>query len=181
MQLDVLITTAGDATVVTAIIDIAVQTINSVNDIAGDNITVMAFSDAGVAEAQELDNAKVKAFLEKRETTINQLAADVALWGYETKVKLANGTLGSVLATQSITFPALASLAVGAADRAPGATASSGLTVTYVSSNTSVATIVAGKIHAVAAGTSNITASQAGNGSYAAAPSVVRSITITAS
>ena len=46
---------------------------------------------------------------------------------------------------------------VGDADFNPGATASSGLTVSYVSSNTAVATIVGGLIHIVGAGTATIT------------------------
>ncbi len=80
-----------------------------------------------------------------------------------------SGVLTVGTAAQTITFPALATATYGDADIAPGATASSGLPVAYASSNTAVATIVAGKIHIVGAGTSTITASQAGNASYAAA------------
>jgi hypothetical protein len=81
-------------------------------------------------------------------------------------------------ASQTITFGALVNQTVGAADYAPGATASSGLTVTYTSSNTAVATIVGGLIHVVGAGTTTITASQAGNGSYLAASDVNQSLTV---
>ncbi len=83
-------------------------------------------------------------------------------------------------ADQTISFSALPAKAFGDADFAPGATASSGLLVSYASSNTSVATIVSGQIHIVEAGTSNITASQAGNSAYNAAPSVVRQLTVNA-
>lgn len=79
---------------------------------------------------------------------------------------------------QAITFPALAAMVVGDPDKTPGATSDSGLTVSYASSDVTKATIVAGKIHAVAAGTVNITASQAGDDNYNAATPVVRPITI---
>jgi hypothetical protein len=80
--------------------------------------------------------------------------------------------------SQTITFGVLANQTVGVADYAPGATASSGLTVTYTSSNTAVATIVGGLIHVVGAGTTTITASQAGNATYLAASDVNRALII---
>ena len=84
----------------------------------------------------------------------------------------------SVKTAQTITFNALPSKTYGDADFNPGATASSGLTVTYSSSNTEVATIVSGNIHIVGAGTANITASQAGNSNYNAAANVVQALTV---
>ena len=82
------------------------------------------------------------------------------------------------LASQTITFGALANQFVGNADYSPGATANSGLSVTYTISNTSVATIVGGMIHIVAAGSTTITATQTGNNNYAAATSVSQSLTV---
>ena len=81
-------------------------------------------------------------------------------------------------ASQTITFNPLSAVTYGAGDFDAGATASSGLAVSYTSDNTSVASIVAGKIHIVGQGTANITASQAGNSAYLAASSVSRSLTI---
>lgn len=81
-----------------------------------------------------------------------------------------------VKANQTITFAA-PSKTYGDADFAP-ATASSGLTVTYASSNTAVATIVSGQIHVVGVGTSTITASQAGDASYNAASDVQQTLTV---
>jgi hypothetical protein len=52
------------------------------------------------------------------------------------------------------------------ADFDPGAVSSIGSPITYSSSNPLVATIVNNKIHIVAKGTSNITASAVGNGTY---------------
>jgi uncharacterized repeat protein (TIGR02543 family) len=81
-------------------------------------------------------------------------------------------------ASQTITFNALSNKAIGAVDYNPGATVNSGLTITYTSSNTSVATIVNGFIHLVGEGTTNITASQLGNGNYTAASDVSQNLTV---
>ncbi|WP_139958821.1 T9SS type A sorting domain-containing protein [Flavicella sediminum] len=59
-----------------------------------------------------------------------------------------------------------------------GALASSGLPVSTTSSNTSVATIVANKIHIVGTGTTTITYKQTGNSKYAKAVDVTRSLTV---
>ena len=89
------------------------------------------------------------------------------------------GTLTvSAKLTQTITFGALTAKTYGAADYAPGATATSGLTVTYASSNPAVATIVGGNIHIVGAGSTNITASQAGNATYDPATDVIQPLTV---
>ncbi|HEY3319275.1 MAG TPA: MBG domain-containing protein [Planctomycetota bacterium] len=79
---------------------------------------------------------------------------------------------------QSISFPALTAIAVGNPDVDPGATASSGLAVSYSSSNPAVATIVSGKIHAVGDGATTITALQSGNANYSAAADVARVLTV---
>lgn len=84
-------------------------------------------------------------------------------------------------ADQSVTFNPLPLKVIGDPDFNPGATASSGLTVTYSSSNSDVATVVAGQIHIVAAGTSVITASQGGNTNYNAAPDVQQTLTVSKS
>ena len=80
---------------------------------------------------------------------------------------------------QTITFGTIASKSVGMADFDPVATSSSGLTVTYSSSNTSVATIVSGFIHIVGAGNSTITASQVGDANTNSAPNVSQQLTVT--
>ncbi len=77
---------------------------------------------------------------------------------------------------QTITFAA-PTKNYGDTDFAP-ATASSSLTVTYVSSNTALATIVSGQIHIVGVGSSTITASQVGNAAYNAAADVAQTLTV---
>ncbi|WP_207536122.1 MBG domain-containing protein, partial [Desertivirga arenae] len=80
--------------------------------------------------------------------------------------------------SQTIAFDANSTKTYGDADFVAGAVASSGLAVNYTSSNTSVATIVNGKVHVVSAGTTVITASQAGNTEYDPASSKEQSLTV---
>ena len=90
-------------------------------------------------------------------------------------------TFQSIIAKrqQVITFTAPGSHKASDADFAPGATASSSLTVTYTASPASVCSIVSGRVHLNAAGgTCNVTASQAGNTTYDAAPDQVRSFNV---
>jgi hypothetical protein len=76
---------------------------------------------------------------------------------------------------QTITFPPVAGRPYNAPDFDPGATAQSGLPVTYTSNTPDICTIVNNKVHLVAEGVCNVTADQAGgaNGGFiweAAAP-----------
>lgn len=80
---------------------------------------------------------------------------------------------------QSITFGALEDRVAGGVDFDLAATGgASGNDVTYASSNSSVATVSGSTVTIVGAGVTNITASQAGNGSYIAAADVVQSLTV---
>lgn len=79
---------------------------------------------------------------------------------------------------QTISFPSMCSKDNTDIDFSPGATASSGLTVTYTSSNPSVATISGSNVHITGTGTTTITASQSGNSNYAAVASVAHSFTV---
>jgi alpha-tubulin suppressor-like RCC1 family protein len=82
----------------------------------------------------------------------------------------------------TITFPALANTAFTETPPVPAATSSSGLAVTYASTTAPVCTVTSGGVITfVKAGTCSITASQAGNASFAAATPVSRSFTILAS
>ncbi|WP_158848586.1 DNRLRE domain-containing protein [Algibacter sp. L1A34] len=81
---------------------------------------------------------------------------------------------------QNIQFFTISDKVVGAADFDPEAIASSGLAVTYSSSNTAVATIVDGKVHIVGVGTATITANQAGDATNNAAPSVSQDVRVVA-
>jgi uncharacterized repeat protein (TIGR03803 family) len=84
-------------------------------------------------------------------------------------------------ANQTINFPELPSKNTGDADFDGGATASSGLAVSYKSSNLNVATVVNGKIHIVGTGNSIISAMQEGNNDYNAAPDAMQILTVSSS
>ena len=86
--------------------------------------------------------------------------------------------IGVGIQPQTINFNPFPYKKMGDADFNPGATASSGLDITYTSSNTNVATIVNNMIHIVGLGVSTITASQAGNNGYNPATSVVQDLTV---
>jgi hypothetical protein len=87
-------------------------------------------------------------------------------------------TLNVSKGNQTITFNALPSKVLGDADFSAGASASSGLAVSLVSSNESVATVVSGSIHIVGVGTATIMASQAGDLDYNAATNVPQTLTV---
>jgi hypothetical protein len=81
---------------------------------------------------------------------------------------------------QTITFNALPVKAPGDPTFTLGASASSDLPVSYASSNPAVATVSGTTVTIVGTGTSNITASQAGNVNFNAAASVIQPLTVKA-
>ena len=81
-------------------------------------------------------------------------------------------------ATQTITFTTPSAMTVGGSTQTVAPTASSSLTVTLTSTTTSVCTVAGFVITAVGPGTCTITASQAGNTNYEAAPDVIITFSI---
>jgi hypothetical protein len=95
-------------------------------------------------------------------------------------VTLVNFTSATIhKAPQTITFDALADAVTGPVPFQLGASASSGLTVSYASSNPAVATVTGNTVTIVSAGTTTITASQAGDDNFNAAASVDQTLTVT--
>ena len=90
----------------------------------------------------------------------------------------ASNNLVIAKAPQTITFNALSPVLDDAAPFALSASASSGLTVAYSSSNTSVATVSGNTVTIVGIGSTTITASQAGNTNVDVAPSVGQTLTV---
>ena len=78
-----------------------------------------------------------------------------------------------------ITFTAPADTALNAGPVSLGATASSGLTVTYSSNSTGVCTVAGASVTLVSVGLCSISADQAGNASYVAAATVTRTFNVT--
>ncbi|MEY2881947.1 MAG: endoglucanase-related protein glucosyl hydrolase family 9 protein [Verrucomicrobiota bacterium] len=87
-------------------------------------------------------------------------------------------TLVIAKANQTITFGALVPRVLGGGTFTLGATASSTLAVSYASSNTAVATVTGNTVTLVGVGTTNITASQAGDSNYNAATPVVQPLVV---
>ena len=81
-------------------------------------------------------------------------------------------------AGQTITFASLSAKTYGDAPFNLAATTTSGLAVAYVSSNTSVATVSGNIVTIVGAGSTVITASQAGGDNYNAAVAVPQTLTV---
>lgn len=86
----------------------------------------------------------------------------------------ANGTITVNPASQTISFGTLAAKNFGDASFALAATASSGLPVSYLSSNPNVATISGSTVTITGIGSTFITASQTGNNNYNAAADVIQ-------
>ncbi|MCC2546589.1 T9SS type A sorting domain-containing protein [Hymenobacter sp. BT175] len=80
--------------------------------------------------------------------------------------------------SQTITFAALPAQLLGDADLALSATASSGLPVVFISSDPTVALVVDGTVQLLRAGTVTISATQAGDATYLAAPAVMQELVI---
>ena len=108
---------------------------------------------------------------------------------YFYRVRAYNGTVVTISSNkiscittknlQTISFTAFSSpLIFGAAPFDLTASATSGLTVTFSSDNTSVATISGNTVTVLGVGTVNITASQAGNSNYYAASDYVRQLVV---
>ena len=87
------------------------------------------------------------------------------------------GSSAPALTNQTITFSPETTGNVGTPITL-SATASSGLSVSFTSSTTSVCTISSNSLTLLTAGTCSVKADQAGNSSYAAAPQVSREITV---
>ena len=85
--------------------------------------------------------------------------------------------------SQVITFNAVVAMVVGGSNQSLVAVSNAGVLypVTFVATPASICTIIAGTINAVAGGTCSVTASQAGDATYTAAPNVIKTVAITQS
>ncbi|SLM30215.1 exported hypothetical protein [Desulfamplus magnetovallimortis] len=103
---------------------------------------------------------------------VRAYATNSAGTAYGDQVSFTTATPPPPKVNQTITFNALPSKKFGDPPFSLTATASSGLSVSYVSSDTSIATISGSTVTIVGAGRAIITASQGGNGTYNPAPNV---------
>lgn len=86
----------------------------------------------------------------------------------------------AALMDQTITFPTIPAAVYGDGPVTLNASASSGLSVNYTSSDPSVALVSGNTLIIVGVGTTTITAKQPGNGSYNPAPAEMQDFTVTA-
>ncbi len=107
--------------------------------------------------------------------TITASQAGNTIWNAATDVPQ---TFTVERADQTITFDALTLKTFGDADFALSATSGSGLTVTFTSGNTDVATITGNIVHIAGAGDAVITAEQSGNANWNSAVPVNQTLTI---
>ncbi|WP_295648926.1 gliding motility-associated C-terminal domain-containing protein [uncultured Mucilaginibacter sp.] len=115
--------------------------------------------------------------------TVASPATVYTITGYNAAGSSVTTVTIAVASPKTITFTGGNSTTItknyGDPDFLPNATASSGLPVTYTSSNPAVATVTAGgNIHVVGVGTTVITATQPGNSTYLPAVSVIQTVTV---
>lgn len=140
---------------------------------------VLAATNTGLTIKPSMIGMTDKNFLGK-----SQFASDAMFKGSVDEFKIYSRALSaaevaeSMKLAQAITFNKLAQKVIGDADFDAAAIASSGLKITYSSSNTNVATILNGKVHIVGGGTTVITALQEGNENYNRAPSVSQELIV---
>ena len=107
--------------------------------------------------------------------TISASQEGNATWNPATKV---NRILNVGTAAQTISFDALGAKTYGDDPFSLTAAASSGLGLTYSSNNPAVATVLGDKVTIIGAGSARITALQAGNDNFGAAPEVSQILTV---
>ena len=131
--------------------------------------------------AQTLTNALVEIRI-AASAGIGFVTGDVTIASLNATTQTIAGLIGivneSTLTPQSITFSLASPVTYGVSPIAMTATASSGLPVTYTSSNTSIATVSGSTLNIVGAGSVIITVNQAGDATYAAAPSVSQTLIV---
>ncbi|MFM1772590.1 MAG: hypothetical protein RLZZ71_1732 [Bacteroidota bacterium] len=110
------------------------------------------------------------------------VTGDVSITSLNAPTQTIAGLLGivnaSTLTSQTISFTLASPVTYGVSPITLSATATSGLPVTFSSSNTSIATVSGNTLTIVGAGSVTITANQPGDATYAAAPAVNQSLVV---
>jgi len=141
-------------------------------------MSAMASTTTGTLLTPAMGNVQLN-----RSWSVNGITAGTYYWS----VQAVDGTFAGsafasekqlVLSSQTITFAELGSVLIDKAPFTLSASASSGLPVTFTSSNTAVATVSGNQITIVGAGTTDIKASQSGSSTYVAATDVTRTLTV---
>lgn len=144
--------------------------------------TFSATSDSGLPVSYTSSNLQVATISGSTVTIVGAGTADITAHQagnatYESANDVTK-TLTVNKVSQAISFGALTSKLVNATPFTLSATSDSGLPVSYSSSNLQVATISGNTVTIVGAGTTDITAHQGGDATYASAIDVTRTLTI---
>lgn len=139
------------------------------------NAVVFTSSDAAVATCTGTNGTTVSIIGAGSCTIYANQAGD----SYHSAATQVGQSLVVSKANQTITFAALSDKTDSDLPFSLTGTSSSGLTLSYTSSNTAVATVSGTTLTIIAAGTTNITASRALDGNFNAAADVIRSLTVT--
>ena len=124
-------------------------------------------------------NATNSSFTIASVTSADAASYDVVATNSVNSAPSAAATLTVNKANQSIVFSTIPTKAFGDTAFNPGATASSGLAVSYSSSNLGVATVSGSNVSVVGVGTATITANQSGNADFNAASDATQTLTVT--
>ena len=153
---------------------------------AGGSVTLSVYASGGILNYQWRRNGVALAGQTASSLVLSNLSAADSGASFDVLISNSVGSLTSAAATvslaaaklsQTITFAPLAGKSMGTAPFAVGATASSGLVTTF-SIVSGPATISGNTLTLTGVGTVVVRASQAGNFSYEAAPSVDQSFTV---
>ncbi|WP_298223862.1 YDG domain-containing protein, partial [Flavobacterium sp.] len=112
-------------------------------------------------------------------TSTSTIVGDIANYTLLQPTGLTANITAATLVPQTITFNPLADVVYGSGTFNLTATSDSGLTVSYTSSNPSVATVLGNVVTVVGVGSTTITASQAGDSIYDAATPVDQNLNVT--
>jgi len=146
------------------------------------NIVLNQYSDAGLPITYASDNANVATI--SGNTVVLHNAGSAQITASQTGSSNYNAapsitrTLVIGKAAQTIVWDNIPPKTYGDADFILPANTDKGFTIAYSVANTNIATVVGNQVHIAGAGTTTVTASQAGDGNYFPASSVTLTLTV---
>ena len=145
---------------------------------SGSGAVTYSIVSGGSASSCALSTSAASATLTASSTGTCLIAATKAASTKYLAATSANLTFTFTASAQTISFTQPADKTYGDADFTLTASATSTLSITFASSTTSVCTVSGNTVSIVTAGTCTLTADQSGNSSFAAAPTVTKSLTV---